>query len=140
MQKRSYELISYCLYSHEMSHKRMELSRLFLHQGKYMLCISSAYLAIASMLKACHMNDSNVLLPIDFPFEGLLNCVGVKHLLDMDQELLIYSIEYLSIHYDSIFTSQPSEQHMLNLMTKIDILISSIESIYQDQFIYRVEV
>jgi hypothetical protein len=122
-----------------MAHKRMELSRIFLNQGMYESCISLAYLAVTAMLKACYVNETNDLLPIDIPFEALLNYSRMKHLLDMDAELLLYSIGYLSIHYDSIFIRQPSEQQMLNLLTKIDILMSSIESIYQRQFIYGIE-
>lgn len=115
-------------YWHESSQGHMEMAVLFLHHGMYEECFSFVGLAVEAMLRAFYIKINGQLVHAQPSYEILIKTLRSCGEVDLDTELFLIAVLFLSRNYDSLIFNPPIEEHIRKILIKTDRILHHLST------------
>ncbi|MBU7315300.1 hypothetical protein [Paenibacillus oleatilyticus] len=123
-----YNLLSDIQYWHESSQGNMEMAVLFLHHGMHEECFSFAGMAVEAMLRAFYIKINGQLVHAQPSYEILIKTLRSCGEVDLDTELFLIAVLFLSRNYDSLILNPPIEEHIRKILIKTDRILHHLST------------
>ncbi|WP_157756182.1 hypothetical protein [Paenibacillus crassostreae] len=102
----------------------MDTSLLLLKGGMNQPCLISGYLSVKAMLKAVYLcQGSQETWKNNITFDELLSFVSDHHIIDLDTELFLNKIHYITSQSYILTTLKMENQHVINIITRIEDIL-----------------
>ncbi len=121
-------LLSDIQYWHENSQRHMEMAVLFLHHRMHEECFSFIGMAVEAMLRAFYIKINGQLVHAQPSYEILIQTLRSYGEVELDTELFLIGVLFLSRNYDSLISDPPTAEHIRKIIIKTDRILHHLST------------